>query len=137
MSTLNETLQTLGKLWGKVLPNWPILVVSTSDHRNRITTRGSPAKRAGYDQQPGGRRRISVPSKVAVKIRLAVVQEFTSWYHQKGTLKNRTIALMQEPDSDTYVSNSGLSRSSSSITQTPAGTRALLTLTEADRRKTK
>ena len=77
------------------------------------------------------------PQKVAVKIRLAVVQEFTSWYHQKGTPKNRTIALMQEPDSDTYVSNSGLNRSSSSITQTPAGTRALLTLTEADRRKTK
>ncbi|MGA8480316.1 MAG: hypothetical protein WB696_20305 [Chthoniobacterales bacterium] len=45
---------------------------------------------------------------MAVKIRLAVVQEFTSWYHQKGTLKNRTIALMQEPDSDTYVSKSGL-----------------------------
>jgi hypothetical protein len=57
---------------------------------------------------PERERKISVPSKVAVKIRLAVVQEFTSWYHQKGTLKNRTIALMQEPDSDTYVSNSGL-----------------------------
>jgi hypothetical protein len=36
-----------------------------------------------------------------------VVHEFTSWYHQKGTLKKPTIALMQEPDSDTYVSNSG------------------------------
>jgi hypothetical protein len=57
---------------------------------------------------PERERRISVPSKVAVKIRLAVVQKFTSWYHQKGTLKNRTIALMQEPDSDTYVSKSGL-----------------------------
>ncbi|MGA8480317.1 MAG: hypothetical protein WB696_20310 [Chthoniobacterales bacterium] len=34
---LNVTLQTLGKLWGKVLPNWPILVVSTTDHRDRIT----------------------------------------------------------------------------------------------------
>jgi len=43
----------------------------------------------------------SVPSKVAVKNRLVVVQEFTSWYHQKGTLKKPTIALMQEPDSDT------------------------------------
>jgi len=42
---------------------------------------------------------------VAVKISFAVVQEFTSWYHQKGALKNRTIALMQEPDSDTYVGN--------------------------------
>jgi hypothetical protein len=64
---------------------------------------------------------------VAVKIRLAVVQKFTSWYHQKGTLKNRTIALMQESDSDTYLSSSGLTRSSSGITQT-----APLTLTEAN-----
>jgi predicted SnoaL-like aldol condensation-catalyzing enzyme len=47
---------------------------------------------------------------VAVKTRLAVVPEFTSWYHQKGRLKKTTIALMQEPDSDTYVSNSGLNR---------------------------
>jgi hypothetical protein len=31
-------------------------------------------------------------SKVAVKIRLAVVQKFTSWYHRKGSLKNCTIA---------------------------------------------
>jgi hypothetical protein len=60
---------------------------------------------------PESERKISVPSKVAVKIRLAVVQKFTSWYHQKGTLKKPTIALMQEPDSDTYVSNSGLNRS--------------------------
>jgi hypothetical protein len=49
--------------------------------------------------------KICVPSKVAVKIRLAVVLKFTSWCHQKGTLKKNTIAPMQEPDSDTYVSN--------------------------------
>ena len=36
--------------------------------------------------------------------------KFTSWYHQKGTLKKPTI-VMQEPDSDTNVSNSGLNRS--------------------------
>ncbi len=60
---------------------------------------------------PERERKISVPSKVAVKIRLAVVQKFTAWYHPKGTLKKPTIALMQEPDSDTYVSNSGLNRS--------------------------
>jgi predicted SnoaL-like aldol condensation-catalyzing enzyme len=40
---------------------------------------------------------------VAVKIRLVAVQEFTSWYHQKGTLGNPTIALMREPDNDTYI----------------------------------
>jgi hypothetical protein len=50
---------------------------------------------------PERERKICVPSKVAVKIRLAVVRKFTSWYHQKGTLKKPTIALMQEPDGDT------------------------------------
>jgi hypothetical protein len=42
---------------------------------------------------------------MAVKIRFAVVEEFTFSYPQTGTLKKPTIALMQEPDSDTYVSN--------------------------------
>jgi hypothetical protein len=73
---------------------------------------------------------------VALKIRVAVVQKFTSCYHQKGTLKNLTIALMQESDGDTYLSSSDLNRFSSSIIQTAAATSAPLTLTEANKRKT-
>jgi hypothetical protein len=55
------------------------------------------------DLQPGERKEDPAPSKVALKIRLVVAQKFTSWYHQKGTLKKPTIALMQEPDSDLMV----------------------------------